>query len=327
MSTNVSLSCETWQTNSKASHLDISLFNYFHPLSLKVSTEHQSAVIQTPVGRLGLSPFHLMCSVTEYVSRVCVHTRLTTDVVVSVHVIGIEGKLRAFAAGIQWMCWVIFFFCLAGQGDRERGWWKSSVRVCWCTSEVDLWSLGVSGIFWGHEEEGRRHMPVICHNAAKCVGHAKSTGMPLTQPEYASGLERSSLFQWQYFSIFFVCVFACMLACESQRRTLVTLLNCWKELLIWLILHHRHGQHIYTKNHNAGIIIVKMFVLLILVQQCIPRLQFTSHKYVCSSSRCIQGKVWPDLEQLAVGHQRYLDWWEVSQNKLGGFLLVLFDRS
>lgn len=36
-------------------------------------------------------------------------------------------------------------------------------------------------------------MPVICHNAAKCVGHAKSTGMPLTQLEYAPGLERGSL--------------------------------------------------------------------------------------------------------------------------------------
>lgn len=60
-----------------------------------------------------------MCSVTEYVSRVCVHTRLTTDVVVSVHVIGMEGKLRAFAAGIQWMCCFAFFFLFSAWQDRE----------------------------------------------------------------------------------------------------------------------------------------------------------------------------------------------------------------
>lgn len=63
-----------------------------------------------------------MCSVTEYVSRVCVHTRLTTDVVVSVHMIGIEDKLRAFAAAIQWMCWGFFFvfYFLPGRTGRQR---------------------------------------------------------------------------------------------------------------------------------------------------------------------------------------------------------------
>lgn len=47
-------------------------------------------------------------------------------------------------------------------------------------------------------------MPVICHNAAKCVGHAKSTGMPLTLLEYASGLERGSLFSGNISAIFSV---------------------------------------------------------------------------------------------------------------------------
>lgn len=62
-----------------------------------------------------------MCSVTEYVSRVCVHTRLTKDVSVSVHMTGIEGKLRAFAAGIQWMCCGLFFFSAWQDRETESG--------------------------------------------------------------------------------------------------------------------------------------------------------------------------------------------------------------
>lgn len=273
--------------------LDISLFNYFHPLSLKVSAEHQSAVIQTPVGRPGLSPFHLMCSVTEYVSRVCVHARLTTDVVVSVHMNGIEGKLRAFAAGIQWMCWIFFVFCfffLPGRTGRQRAGMMEEQRAGLL---MHIWSWPLkSGGEWNFLRtwRGRKgHMPVICHNAAKCAGHAKSTGMPLTHPEYASGLEWGSLFSGNILAFIFFCPFACMLARESQRRTLVTLLNCCKELLTWLMSDYRHGQHIYTKHYNAGIIIVKMFALLAMhfSATVYPLAEitvlFTSHKCVCSS--------------------------------------------
>lgn len=202
------MSCETWQTNSKVSRLDISLFNYFHPLSLKVSAEHQSAVIQTPVGQPGLSPFHLMCSVTEYVSRVCVHTRLTTDVVVSVHMIGIEGKLRAFAAGIQWMCWVFFLF--SAWQDRETE--SRDDRRAACGSADAHLKLTSEGWGWVEfsEDMKRKEGAYACHMSQCCqVCGSCKVYRNATHSAWVRFWVRKRLpFQCQYF---FVCLLVCLL--------------------------------------------------------------------------------------------------------------------